>query len=58
MATTFSLAYILAGVALAIFIVWLVVHRLKQMRMHNRPDAPISPPRGDAAPVEARRNPQ
>lgn len=58
MATTFSFAYILAGVALAVFIVWLVMHRLKQMRMHNRPDAPISPPRADTTPVEARRTPR
>lgn len=55
MTTTFSLAYLLAGVALAVFTGWLVLHKLRRQRMHNRPDAPISPPRGDTAPVEARR---
>ena len=56
---TLSAAYILAGIALAIFITWLVVHRRRQeRRQRNRPDTPISPPSRNAAahPVEGRRN--
>ena len=53
---TLGTAYVLAGLALAIFVTWLLVHRLRRTRMHNRPDAPISPPSANAGahPVERR----